>query len=937
MKFFLSYLFLVFWATFINAQNIFYDQLNTESGLPSSTVFDIFQDSKRFIWLATEEGLIKYNGVDFKTYSHPDLHSKSGSNIKEDVLGRVWYQTFDGYLYYVNSKDELETFSQTNNVGFVNFVITNQYLIKAHWQGIEIRDLYSLKKIKNIKIKKFQTSFLDVLDDEIILGNETTQTISLKKWKTKIIENKEIKRSIKVLSYKRGNQIYFFTQDKYFKCKLLSFDKEKFTHLATFSIDKQVQNFEIINQEVWLCTKEGVRVFSMNGKELSFTKNLPKDDISKVFKDKNNVFWFSSLKNGVYIIKNFQTLELQIPSEKFTSITDDGERIYVGGSSGKIYTLNEKLQYQNYWQSKDAYPVYYLNFNADVDYNFFSANGFYIQHKKSKRIVHYNSAVKHLFPFSENRFLVSGTGFVNTISTRPKLTWENNLLTNIRGKSIVYDALYDRVLVASNNGLLELKKNKVSSLFFNGKILHIKNLIIENDRIIVLSNHGELFEIKGLAIKKIKTNRLFNLMLKDENQVLLIDKNTVFKLQSYQFNKLFSLGKFLRIKGINYFKGSYYAITEDKIIKINNRKTSFTSFQTPQIIIENIAVNGMLVSLEKKLKYSENDVQINFNVLNFDFDDDYQIVYKVNGVLKNLNNNSKNIKLVALAPGEYSIQLGLMNKNTSEIKFTIKPITFEILPPLWKRAWFITIIICSFLLMSSLLYRWKIIQLKRKNAEKIAQITLEKNLKESRLQLIKSQMNPHFFFNAINNIQSYIFTNDTQVASAYLSKFSKLTRKILELSDTDTVALQDEIDTLKLYLELQKMRFEDFNFKIYYEQDILLNDVRIPTMLFQPYVENAILHGLAHSNGEKNLSIEFRVDRTRQLITTIKDNGIGRVKSAELNKLNTSKPKSFATKANLDRIMLLNKDQYNITIDYTDLYDENEESNGTLVTIKMKI
>ncbi|UOE40716.1 histidine kinase [Chryseobacterium suipulveris] len=937
MKFFLSYLFLVFWATFINAQNIFYDQLNTESGLPSSTVFDIFQDSKRFIWLATEEGLIKYNGVDFKTYSHSDLHSKSGSNIKEDVLGRVWYQTFDGYLYYVNSKDELETFSQTNNIGFVNFVITNQYLIKAHWQGIEIRDLYSLKKIKNIKIKKFQTSFLDVLDDEIILGNETTQTISLKKWKTKIIENKEIKRSIKVLSYKRGNQIYFFTQDKYFKCKLLSFDKEKFTHLATFSIDKQVQNFEIINQEVWLCTKEGVRVFSMNGKELSFTKNLPKEDISKVFKDKNNVFWFSSLKNGVYIIKNFQTLELQIPSEKFTSITDDGERIYVGGSSGKIYTLNEKLQYQNYWQSKDAYPVYYLNFNADVDYNFFSANGFYIQHKKSKRIVHYNSAVKHLFPFSENRFLVSGTGFVNTISTRPKLTWENNLLTNIRGKSIVYDALHDRVLVASNNGLLELKENKVSSLFSNGKILHIKNLIIENDRIIALSNHGELFEIKGLAIKKIKTNRLFNLMLKDENQVLLIDKNTVFKLQSYQFNKLFSLGKFLRIKGINYFKGSYYAITEDKIIKINNRKTSFTSFQTPQIIIENIAVNGMLVSLEKKLKYSENDVQINFNVLNFDFDDDYQIVYKVNGVLKNLNNNSKNIKLVALAPGEYSIQLGLMNKNTSEIKFTIKPITFEILPPLWKRAWFITLIICSFLLMSFLLYRWKIIQLKRKNAEKIAQITLEKNLKESKLQLIKSQMNPHFFFNAINNIQSYIFTNDTQVASAYLSKFSKLTRKILELSDTDTVTLQDEIDTLKLYLELQKMRFEDFNFKIYYEQDILLNDVRIPTMLFQPYVENAILHGLAHSNGEKNLSIEFRVDRTRQLITTIKDNGIGRVKSEELNKLNTSKPKSFATKANLDRIMLLNKDQYNITIDYTDLYDENEESNGTLVTIKMKI
>jgi hypothetical protein len=98
-----------------------------------------------------------------------------------------------------------------------------------------------------------------------------------------------------------------------------------------------------------------------------------------------------------------------------------------------------------------------------------------------------------------------------------------------------------------------------------------------------------------------------------------------------------------------------------------------------------------------------------------------------------------------------------------------------------------------------------------------------------------------------------------------------------------------------------------------------------------------LFHGLAHSNGEKNLAIEFRLDKTHQLITTIQDNGIGRVKSAQLNKLNTSKPKSFATKANLDRIMLLNKDQYNITIDYIDLYDENEESIGTQVTIKMKI
>ena len=121
-------------------------------------------------------------------------------------------------------------------------------------------------------------------------------------------------------------------------------------------------------------------------------------------------------------------------------------------------------------------------------------------------------------------------------------------------------------------------------------------------------------------------------------------------------------------------------------VGIDCEPVSYTHLDVYKRQIENIAVNGMFVSLERKLKHTENDIQINFNVLNFDFDDDYQIVYKVNGVLKNLNNNSKNIKLVALAPGEYSIQLGLMNKNTSEINFTVKPITFEISPPLWKRA-----------------------------------------------------------------------------------------------------------------------------------------------------------------------------------------------------------------------------------------------------------
>jgi ligand-binding sensor domain-containing protein len=102
----LLYFFLFLWALTANSQTIFYDQLDLKSGLPSSVVYDIFQDSKGFIWIATDEGLIKYNGYDFKSYSHHDLHSKAGSNIKEDDLGRIWYQTFDGFLFFIDNKEK---------------------------------------------------------------------------------------------------------------------------------------------------------------------------------------------------------------------------------------------------------------------------------------------------------------------------------------------------------------------------------------------------------------------------------------------------------------------------------------------------------------------------------------------------------------------------------------------------------------------------------------------------------------------------------------------------------------------------------------------------------------------------------------------------------------------------------------------------------------
>lgn len=141
--------------------------------------------------------------------------------------------------------------------------------------------------------------------------------------------------------------------------------------------------------------------------------------------------------------------------------------------------------------------------------------------------------------------------------------------------------------------------------------------------------------------------------------------------------------------------------------------------------------------------------------------------------------------------------------------------------------------------------------LKSKLIEAEKTIIAEKKASESELKAIKAQMNPHFFFNALNTIQSYITTNETEEATNYLNKFSKLTRMILEMTDKNWITIEEELRMQTLYLDLQKVRLSDFDFQIELNQ-INLQQITIPTMLLQPYVENAIIHGLAHKLGPKN-------------------------------------------------------------------------------------
>ena len=206
------------------------------------------------------------------------------------------------------------------------------------------------------------------------------------------------------------------------------------------------------------------------------------------------------------------------------------------------------------------------------------------------------------------------------------------------------------------------------------------------------------------------------------------------------------------------------------------------------------------------------------------------------------------------------------------------------------------------------------------------------------MMALRAQMNPHFIFNCLNSINRFILKNEPEAASDYLTKFSKLIRLILQNSQAKSVCLENELEALRLYLEMEVSRFEDrFVYEINYEQDLEIEHLEVPPLIIQPYVENAIWHGLMHKGDKGNLSIELHRDNTT-LFCRITDDGIGRKRAGELKSKSASKNKSLGMQITAHRLALINAlNTKAATVEVTDLVDSSGEPCGTSVLLKIPI
>ena len=250
---------------------------------------------------------------------------------------------------------------------------------------------------------------------------------------------------------------------------------------------------------------------------------------------------------------------------------------------------------------------------------------------------------------------------------------------------------------------------------------------------------------------------------------------------------------------------------------------------------------------------------------------------------------------------------------------------------------FLTLGLVSLFLIGFFIFRW--LSLKQKNEklnnEKI-QTELQQRTVELEMQALRAQMNPHFIFNCLSSINRFILKNEGKTASSYLVRFSRLIRMVLINSQKPLITLEDELQMLTIYLDMERLRFKDsFDYGITFLNTMETDKIFIPPLLLQPFCENAIWHGLMHKEGQGRLNIEFSM-KDNILHCTITDNGIGLEKSEEMKSKSAEKEKSLGLKITTERLALLNREKgLHSFFEIENILDEDGNSAGTKINLKI--
>ncbi|HWR34106.1 MAG TPA: histidine kinase, partial [Chitinophagaceae bacterium] len=479
-----------------------------------------------------------------------------------------------------------------------------------------------------------------------------------------------------------------------------------------------------------------------------------------------------------------------------------------------------------------------------------------------------------------------------------------------------------RILVDENNTLWISSSNGLIRAEPKNKRLHIK---------IFSEKHG----LPSSNISHIKNKESGYLWLTTNKGL------SIFSKKKERVEKNFSTKDGLYVPDLSYM----YKDNKDRLFIdgesgrlniISSHHTTTDSLKPPVIITglllfnkEFLPANESLAKLkELRLAYRQNNIQFEFAALDYTNPSDQQFAYKLEGINTDWVETRQPFAVYNnLEPGNYVFRVkasnsqGIWNEDGVFIKVFIQP-------PFWKTSWFKASLILLFLFLIYVVFR-----------SRMGQIRKEEQLKhqktEAEMKALRSQMNPHFIFNCLNTIDAYILRNKQEEASDILQKFSELMRQVLDNSRYDKVLIEKELKALELYVNLEEYILDHhFSHHFSIEPALLENSYTIPPLLLQPFVENAILHGLRHKQTKNGLLTLTLKIQDNQIICLIEDNGIGRKQSAAYKWNNFTKTKSLGMQVTQERIDKLNNLQKNkISLEIIDI--EDGDKTGTRVIISL--
>lgn len=967
-------------------QNFRFERLNEQNGLPQANVKALSQGPQGYLWIGTDNGILRYDGNEFER-----ILSEKGIPLEASIISIHNNENSIGaisetnlYLFRSNGFNTTElVFPKNSIIKPTKIMLFNTGLLIAAENGLW-RYSFANKQFKNLHKGSPVTDIAMVKSGKIIYSKVEGMYAYYPFNEAIVPLNYQPISYIKHINYDGINELSWIEADNYFHAATLTGNDLKVTNNIALSSIEGSSCFSKYRGNYLLGTPNGLLSFDSSGFQKIIQQmegdfqSLSNNHINCELIDKTGNLWVGTRIGGLNLYNpNRHKFELLSPilNANFSKVkeilslaeTEKGQIIFQSALKGLgIFDPKEKRIIK--WVQTEIIGNCIVQEGNENSYLIGTPEGLYSYNlgtdklsfiSTQNKIKNFESDIKSIVSMGNHQYWLAGNDglFLFDLKTKQTISFYGIGNSNIGSEDIRSIQLISlsELYVSTKMGLylfnFESQVFKLAKL--SSKIKEPMITIVMQDNlgnswvgtagegIYIIDKQGKVTNISkenGLA-----NNSIYALnMDKDKTQcwassnqgLSSIDIQTK-KVTNYHLNDGIQGSEFMEgatlltrsgylyfggIAGINYF----------------NPKTLLSDTSDCKIVIKRISTFNNILPAESyyKIPISQNYISIDYTALDFNLNAEHNYFYTMEGLQNGWTDagNRRFASFGQLPQGEYVFKVKVKNPDGKICK-KIASLAFTIQPPYYQTIWFKTLTILLIACLGAfLIYN----RTKKAIYEEQESNRQSKMIAELELKALRAQMNPHFIFNSLNSIQDFVLNNEGQLAAKYLSKFAKLMRMILDISEQTFVNIHAKIAFLKLYIELESLRLNntlEVSFEIDPEIDL---EALIPTLLIQPHIENAIWHGLQYKETDKRLYIQFTKINDNFLEVIVRDNGIGRAAAISIKNNKTILHNSRGSKNSEDRVQTLNKLFGSKTkIEIIDLFNEKNIACGTKVIIQI--